>query len=206
MYDNLENITIKKAKPIIWIPLTILFLVISIPIYIILLAIAILVAPPLLLLIIMTLIINQLMLMISRYIVRIKLKPIVEESKSIYNIDIIHAEHIIYYKNNNFTSIKIPIRFKNIPNAIKKFKEETGSLDNSFLKKIACKSTAINYLKRKKGNVFFSTINYNKEIKKNIHLYDLSSLDTDELKSLKTIDLSDEQKFLLYKKYCLDKI
>lgn len=202
MYDYSESITIKKINPIILL-LNIFIFLISIPIYLFALFIVVLITPILMLALLLVLTIDFILLAINKIILHIKLKPILLEAKSLYNINIIDIERIVYYKDNHFTSIKIPIRFKKLSNAIKEFKESTGSLDSDFLKKNLCKSTAINQLKNEKGNIFFSTIKNNKSIEENIHLYDLRKLDSNELKSLYTTNLSKEQKFILYKKYCL---
>lgn len=211
MYDNLENITIKKIKPIILIPLSVVLVIIAIPIAGLVLAIAlavlllfIVITPILLMFILFIFLINYALLTVNKKIISKKIKPILKEAKHIYNIDILNFEHIVYYKNNHITSVKIPIRFKNISSAIKDFKEKTGSLDSDYLHSMVSKSNAIDYTKKKTGNIFFSTIYYNKHVRNNIHLYDLSGLDKEEIKSLYATELSDEQRFLINKKYSLD--
>lgn len=132
-----------------------------------------------------------------------KLKPIIEEAKQLYNVNLFESERITFYKNKNFTSVQIPDTFKNTSKIASSFKEKVGTIDCKDFFEKRDKASALTYLKLKGKNIFFSPLYNDKTLKKEIHLYDLKHLDEYEIKSILSMDISNEQKILIYNRYHL---
>lgn len=134
--------------------------------------------------------------------IRKSLKPIVEEAMTFYGINITDNENIIFYKNNNLVAIPIPEKKKDLEEVISLFKDKAGAIDSPIFFNNRNSSNAIKNFKEVKKNVFFSPLSKDKHFLETIHLYDLSSLDETEIKSILSMDLSDFQKISIYNKYC----
>lgn len=134
--------------------------------------------------------------------IRKKLKPIVKEAMTFYNINITENENIIFYKNNNFVSIPIPVKRKHLDSVISNFKDKAGAIDSPAFLNNRNSSSAIKNFKEEKKIVLFSTLSEDKHFLENAHLYDLSSLDEAEIKSILSMNLNEFQKISIYNKYC----
>lgn len=137
----------------------------------------------------------------NKYQIKKKLYPIIKETSEIYNVNILQKERIIFTKKNVFASELIPDTLKNISKIAESFKEKAGSIDCSEFLSNRDKFTALTRLKTKKNNIFFSPLYTDAQLQNEIHLYDLTSLDEYEIRSILKMDLSDTQKFIIHKRY-----
>ena len=136
--------------------------------------------------------------------IRKKLKPMVKEAMKFYSINITENENIIFYKNNTLVAIPIPKKKKDLDSVISLFKDKAGAIDSPafFNNRNSC--NAIKNFKEEKKIIFFSPLSTDKHFLENVHLYDLSSLDETEIKSILSMNLNDFQKISIYNKYCKD--
>ena len=137
----------------------------------------------------------------QRVVIRKHLKPVIKEARYFYHTDLIENDHFVFFKNNSFTSVKIPCGLKGIKTAINKFKRKSGVLSSNYIADFGTKASALSLFKKKQNNIFFSTVYKDKYFKKVVHLYDLNHLDEQEIASILSMKISDKQKFLILKRY-----
>ena len=141
------------------------------------------------------------LLLLNKRFFKIKLKPIIKEAKDFYNIDIIDDSFLTFYKKNKFTSVPMPGSLFELNNAANTFKEKVGCIDCDDFFNNRNDFNIINKIKLEKKHIFFSPLYKDKQFLSEIHLYNLSLLDNEELRSILSMDINDYQKAIIYNKF-----
>lgn len=141
------------------------------------------------------------LLLLSKNFFKIKLKPIIKEAKDFYNINIIDDTFLTFYKKNKFTSVPMPSNIFELNNSANIFKEKVGCIDCDDFLNNRTDFNIINKIKLEKKHIFFSPLYKDKQFLSEIHLYNLSLLDEEEIRSILSMNISDSQKAVIYNKF-----
>lgn len=141
------------------------------------------------------------LLLLNKNFFKIKLHPIIKEAKEFYNINIIDDTFLTFYKKNKFTSIPMPGNILELNNSANMFKEKVGCIDCDDFLNNRRDFNIINKIKLEKKHIFFSPLYKDKQFLSEIHLYNLSLLDEEEIRSILSMNISDYQKAVIYSKF-----
>lgn len=143
----------------------------------------------------------NILLLLSKVFLNIKLKPIIKEATEFYNINIIDDTFLTFHKENKFTSIPLPGNLLKLNNAANMFKEKVGCIDCDMFFNNRNDFNIINKIKLEKNHIFFSPLYKDKQFLSEIHLYNLSLLDKEEIQSILSMNINDYQKAVIYHKF-----
>jgi len=147
----------------------------------------------------------NILLLLSKIFLKIKLKPIIQEATEFYNINIIDDTFLTFHKENKFTSIPLPSNLLKLNNAANMFKEKVGCIDCDMFFNNRNDFNIINKIKLETNHIFFSPLYNDKQFLSEIHLYNLSLLDNEEIQSILSMNINDYQKAIIYQKFLQNK-
>lgn len=136
---------------------------------------------------------------IYTYYIKKRLKEIEEEYVHRYNTDFYKDGYIVISGGLINLSWEMPYNILCIKGFVNDVKTKIGSLDaySDNIKNL----DFISNIKSKTGSVYFNALKNNSGILKNIHLYNLSSLDIIEIESLLSLNITENQKQIILFKY-----